>query len=798
MSVSESYASSTNPTLNSKSPLLPSSAANGAQTPKGTLVPTNSVTTKEGLTVRTRIDPTLTVDDVVRQLCINLQIKEAPSNYALRDDNGELVTNDNLRKKVKSKANLRLVNAPAREARELAQKLSSMTDEDSNLRLTTFTLAKYIREEQFAQEFLMHDGLNELVDVIFNTHGNILCYALTSVQNLMDFDYGWATLSDSFILKVVQILSSPSSLINVCRPATAILKKLVEADPEAAPNVQPSTSTASPVAEPGSVYRYGFQVVFEQIRKEPKMLETVVNRLGSADTAMAQYSMMLINSLLAHASEARWEEFIIELERLNVRKAVARLMTSHIFEDLTSCVLDFQANLVRVTYRKMMTDINLNNQVHDYMLRQIWQRSKLEETVDADGQVVKWRQLGFDDEDVVEQFGDVGVLGVECMLRFAKHCDPEFDKLVLEQLSRPADRQCPIGKASNEVVELLSEHWSIFAPGYSTSTTFQPFFLDFYRVHTLATQFFLRMWGESGAATGDFTRVVALVRSQIKVALRSENVREWHEVEQDFLGSEYRAVRDRQMKELELEDDLLSKVPIRNLRAKLYKESYEFVRQQRIQCLLQGGWFVNALPQSAIASREPPRRPSRPWRFMRLDNGLKYIHYVDSAVKFPVRNGLEDLPERLDVSQISEIATGTCAAPPNVGLSHGNGNDLPPPTNSLIASPLSFSLISAHEGSLADLIAPDPSRWADWTDGLNMLRRDGGHVASKETAGFVQALTELGLKIKLLGKHIDGLATLFGVKELLLDLTGDGVEIPSGLVAGPPPTNTDFFFSDLV
>lgn len=157
----------------------------------------------------------------------------------------------------------------------------------------------------------------------------------------MDFDYGWATLSDSFILKVVQILSSPLSLINVCRPATAILKKLVEADPEAAPNVQPSTSTTSPVAEPGSVYRYGFHVVFEQIRKEPKMLETVVNRLGSADTAMAQYryirvsvlvfhgcpdfcySMMLINSLLAHASEARWEEFIMELERLNVRKAVA-------------------------------------------------------------------------------------------------------------------------------------------------------------------------------------------------------------------------------------------------------------------------------------------------------------------------------------------------------------------------------------------------------------------------------------------------------------------------------------------
>ena len=50
---------------------------------------------------------------------------------------------------------------------------------------------------------------------------------------------------------------------------------------------------------------------------------------------------------------------------------------------------------------------------------------------------------------------------------------------------------------------------------------------------------------------------------RIKVALRRENVRPWHEVEQDFIECEYRAVRDRQMKELELEDDLLSKIPVR-------------------------------------------------------------------------------------------------------------------------------------------------------------------------------------------------------------------------------------------
>jgi engulfment/cell motility protein 1 len=73
----------------------------------GALVPTNNVSTGDGHTVRARIDPTLTVDDVVKQLCINLKIKDSPSHFALRDETDELVTNDNLRKKIKAKVNLK-------------------------------------------------------------------------------------------------------------------------------------------------------------------------------------------------------------------------------------------------------------------------------------------------------------------------------------------------------------------------------------------------------------------------------------------------------------------------------------------------------------------------------------------------------------------------------------------------------------------------------------------------------------------------------------------------------------------
>lgn len=760
----------------SQSPTVRTTASpstNGHSSKTVALVPTNNVATKDGVTVRARIDPTLTVDDVVKQLCLNLKIKESPVMFALRDETDDLVTNDNLRKKIKTKVNLKLVNAPTLEAVEIVEKL--IVKDDKTLKLALFSLQKFIREEQFANEFLNRDGLRALVDVINASHGNTLAYALTAMQNLMELDYGWSSLDDAFIFKVVQILSSSQSLINVCRPATAILKKLVEADPVSAPGpIAPSSSRRPPAVPPGSVYRYGFHAVFEQMRKEKGLLETVISRLGSADTAMALYSMMLINSLLSHVTDARWDEFITELDRLNVRKAVIRLMSSHTIEDLTSCILDFQANIVRVTYRQKTSIVEPDVETsHAAMLKQIWIVSKLSESPDENGENLKWRKLGFDTENLTQEFGEVGVLGLSCLRCFAMHDPDAFSQTVLEQIGRSEERRCPIAKASNEIVELLSEHWAIFAPGYSTSTTFQPFFLNFYKVHTLALNFCLRMWNESGAATGDFTRVIALARSQVKVALRRENVRAWHDVENDFLNCEYRAVRDRQMKELEQEDDFLSKIPVRNLRAKLYKESYEFVRQQRIQCLLQGAWFVNAI---SPVPRDTVRRLSRPWRFMRLDKGLKYLHYVDSAVKFPVRNGLEDLPERIDMSLVSEIATGTCAPPPNVLRDQ---SDLPP-TSPLVLSNLSFSLLSSHEGSLADQIAPDQSRWADWTDGLNMLRRDSGHVASQETAGFVQALTEIGLKIKL------------------LDLSGEKVEIPSGLVAGAPPTNSDFFFSDLM
>ena len=95
-----------------------------------------------------------------------------------------------------------------------------------------------------------------------------------------------------------------------------------------------------------------------------------------------------------------------------------RLMSSHTIEDLTSCILDFQANMVRVTYRRKVTVIEpVNEPEHSAALNYIWINSKVPEEPDGEGGTYKWRKLGCDTEDLAQEFRDVGVLGLDCLVR---------------------------------------------------------------------------------------------------------------------------------------------------------------------------------------------------------------------------------------------------------------------------------------------------------------------------------------------------------------------------------------------
>jgi len=92
-------------------------------------------------------------------------------------------------------------------------------------------------------------------------------------------------------------------------------------------------------------------------------------------------------------------------------------MSSHTIEDLTSSILDFQANMIRVTYRRKTQFVDpVRDPSHLSALEYIWDASKLTEEQQADGPY-KWRKLGFMTEDITQEFAEVGVLGLDCLVR---------------------------------------------------------------------------------------------------------------------------------------------------------------------------------------------------------------------------------------------------------------------------------------------------------------------------------------------------------------------------------------------
>ncbi|CAG8487653.1 7139_t:CDS:10 [Funneliformis mosseae] len=692
--------------------------------------------------VSCNVDVAQPIEKVIKALCIEqFNIQEPAVLFALRLlDTEELITDENLRRKVKQNERLKLVSSPLIEAAEICEKLGS--NDDKTLKLATFSLQKYVKEVEFAVEFLKRSGLCSLIEIINNSSGNTLAYALTSMQNLMEHDHGWEDLGSDFINKVIKILVE-QTLVNICRPATAIIIKLAIADKNSI-----------------AIKSYGFDVLHDAMIKQPNFLPTLVQRLASADYVLCSNSLCLINALMRHVTDHHWESFMDMMDKLNVRKAVALLMNGVHGDELSKQLLEFQSLFVRQAYRWKRTQVSLHIPSHKAMLEELWTNANLPE------EGGKWRKIGFTTEAPKWEIQRVGYLGLESMHGFMRKDVEYYQKTILEQHNRPVERRCPFAKTSIEVTELLCDYWDV-STGYTTSTSFQPLLLAFEKIHYITIKAYFRLWNDMEATVDDFPKVSALVRSQLKFALRDEATKQLYEFEKDMLDVEYKIIRDRQLKELELGDDLLSKTPVRNLRGKLYTESYEFVKNQRIMCLLSGDWFqviTSAnIPSNATANLGKRSLTNKKWRFYRLSPNKKYLHYSDFPEKTFVRDGVEDLLERIDLTLVTDVMTGhstqamvTVGSPPRLNKTMS--------TNIVTSMPLqdlSFSLMSGPDTILADFIATDFLQYSEWTDGFNMLFDK--NIGSKDTAEFIHVLTEIGVKVKL------------------LDLSGEKVEIPQNI-----------------
>ena len=86
------------------------------------------------------------------------------------------------------------------------------------------------------------------------------------------------------------------------------------------------------------------------------------------------------------------------------------------------------------------------------------------------------------------------------------------------------------------------------------------------------------------------------------------------------------------------------------VREELNHEALQFVKEQRIRCLLQGGWFPSGLDYSSgagtVTSKTLSRAVISAWRFVRLSHNRRYLHYADFDEKTATEPRLDALQEK--------------------------------------------------------------------------------------------------------------------------------------------------------
>ncbi|KAJ2959398.1 hypothetical protein NQZ79_g5141 [Umbelopsis isabellina] len=671
--------------------------------------------------------------------------------------------------------------------------------DDKVLKIATFSLQKYLKAKR--------GGLQSLCDIIKTTTGNTLAYALNSLDALMEHETGWESLDEEFVRNIISIDVS-QTLVTVCRPATAILIKLVNADKQ-------SGST---------INCYGYDFLHRAAKDEIEFLPTLVQRLQSPDYLLCLNSLELITTMIKHVTDELRGDLSEQLQTLNAKRYVLRLMNDHPSAELSEYLLDFQSAFIRNANKRRKTMVSLNKPRHARLLSEIWEAAALE-NVEVTG-ARRWKKIGFSTEICQREFGRNGVFALENMNSFAMKDTEAFRKILLEQVHRPQDKRCPFARASIEVTDLLCDYWNIASGGVDLNE-FQPLVLSFDSVHHTTLNLFFRMFRDMEAATSDFSKVSALVRSQIKYALKNENAKTLFEFDKIMIETPYQVIRDRRLKELEWADDLLGREAIRNLRQRLYKESYEFVKQQRIECLIKGAWFpLNSLTRSNTisGSNSAPNltlsqmaelSPSSPasnaaspalinpsvliggtsgtamtaatagtpistgyrWRYYKLSPSKKQLHYGDFNERTVAHfNNYEKLTEKskhkwgiFDISNISEVqvtSKSSSVLPSSTQniSSHSAGQASLTPNPETTQQ--SFVLSANGKPLVSEFKCHSASLFSEWTDGFSLLLDKG--ITSKDTAEYIHSLTEIGVKVKL------------------LQIAGDRVEVPHGGLEIPP------------
>ncbi|OBT56887.1 hypothetical protein VE04_02352 [Pseudogymnoascus sp. 24MN13] len=686
---------------------------------------------------------------------------------------------------------------------EIPSLLRSLSSEEDALRkMAVFKLQSSINDPSFADVFISTGGLSILRRLIMSTGGNTLAYSLQSLSRLLEVDMGWEIFESAgageLVERVVELIVT-HPLVNILRGAMSILVAIVS---------HPQTTRGS-IRTPGA---FGFRTLKPAVAVYPQFFEMVVSQLNSADHALCANALMLLNALMRDAitndggkdgtskssgTGEEWPKFIKRLQDLGVVMGAYRLMQSSALQDLAHPLLEFQAltklllrkwrdmrvDLERPDHRRALKGIHLASAPEKR--EHVTQMGRVEEVSDAAKKgsrkhnPEKWRRLGFVTESPAWEFDPMGYLGMMDLTDYVRKQEDNFQKILLEQSSKPLHTRCPIARCSLAVTAILYDHfgadksetedakyYQMLESPQNYDMIFRPLVLQWSRLHTAGLLAFFRLWKATGAVQDDFDKVAELIRILIdKVVGSAPRTKDITEAEEEIAEFEYQRLREVQMEVLKFSFEDQWGHHLQQVREELHNESLQFVKEQRIRCLLQGSWFPRSATRGDSNSVASVR--SRPWRFARLSHNRRFLHYADFEAQASYAPPLTELGEKLDVGTISSVVSNvtaggeddTSSISSNTSTLKKEDLSAPPKRNTRNKITINSYLPteSADEEQVERvLLTLDPqthSLASEWLDGLLMLLNQAPITA--ETNKLVGLVVDYGLKIRLLNVRLE-------------------------------------------
>ena len=651
---------------------------------------------------------------------------------------------------------------------------------------------------------------------------------------------GWDIFEGSnapeFVERIVELIVT-NPLVNILRGAMSILVGLVSHSQSGAAGTSPKKTElyrngGAPAKAPGT---FGFRALRPSVAVYPDFFGLVIAQLQSADHALCANALALINALIrdvlstdascaapAASGGSRsnyaiddWPKFIEKLQDLGLIKAVYNLMQSSALHDLAHPLLEFQG-LTKLLLRKWReVRVNLERPDHRRALKGLHLASAPERSysngtngLQRDEFVAessrkgskrhnpeKWRRLGFETESPALEFEHMGFLGMMDMTDYVRKNEDGFQKLLLEQAAQPMHMRCPIAKSSLAVTMILYDHFEVEKPEEDVKTyqllegtknsdkVFRPLLLQWSRLHTAGLQAFLRLWKATGAEQDDFDKVGELVRILIEqVVGQAGRTKDVVEVEEELQEFDCAKLRELQMGLLELAFEDQWGVHLYEVREQLKREALQFVKEQRLRCLLEGSWFFKPVSKRDGEDGEGKPgsyQPSLSWRFAKLSHNRRFLHYADFAQQMPQDPGLDALTEKVDLSIISSVVSNVSAPKQDddqgdddnqTVSSNGTPRPYPAPKSSSTTKITIYSYENGEEAAKAASGAPDAKEQAilvmhpqshslasEWLDGLLMLLNQAPITA--ETSRLVGLVSDYGLKIRSLNVRLDSVYT---------------------------------------